>query len=73
VITGPGFKSTDLSLTKNVALGSGNKLQLRFEVFNLFNNTNFSPPNATFGNAQFGVISSAGEAREIQLGFKLAF
>ena len=48
-------------------------MQLRLEVFNLFNQTNFAAPNATFGNPQFGVISSAGEAREIQFGIKLGF
>jgi len=73
VITGPGIKTTDFSLIKNVGVGQAGKLQLRLEVFNLLNNTNFSAPNATFGTAQFGVISSAGEAREIQLGLKFTF
>jgi len=73
VITGPGIKTTDFSVIKNVGVGKAGKLQLRFEVFNLLNDTNFSAPNATFGTAQFGVISSAGEAREIQLGMKYTF
>jgi carboxypeptidase family protein len=73
VITGPGIKTTDFSVIKNVGVGKAAKLQLRFEVFNLLNNTNFSAPNATFGTAQFGVISSAGEAREIQLGLKFTY
>ena len=30
-------------------------------------------PDTQFGTAQFGVISSAGEAREIQLGMKYTF
>ena len=72
VITGPGIKMTDFSVTRNLQFGK-TRMQLRFEVFNLFNQTNFDPPNATFGNPQFGVISSAGEAREIQFGIKVGF
>jgi len=72
VITGPGIRTSDFSVIKNLRAGKA-KAQLRLEVFNALNTTNFSAPNATFGNPQFGVISSAGEAREIQFGVKFGF
>jgi hypothetical protein len=73
VITGPGIRTSDFSLTKNISFAKSGKMQLRLEIFNLFNQTNFAAPNATFGNPNFGVISSAGEAREIQFGIKVGF
>ena len=36
-IVGPGFSNTDLSVIKNVDAAGSARLQLRVEVFNLFN------------------------------------
>lgn len=44
----PGINNTDLSLFKNFPLGSADRnrsIQLRFEVFNVFNHTQFSGIN----------------------------
>ncbi|HTL43534.1 MAG TPA: hypothetical protein VL262_04285, partial [Vicinamibacterales bacterium] len=38
---GPGFFQTDMSFYKTMRATSHTQLQLRFEIFNLFNNTNF--------------------------------
>lgn len=38
---GPGFFQVDLSLYKNIRLGQKAKVQLRFDVFNVFNRVNF--------------------------------
>jgi hypothetical protein len=73
VITGPGYQNFDLSVSRNFGLGGIRRVQLRAEIFNLLNHTNFNAPNATFGNSQFGVISSAAEGREIQFGVKFVF
>jgi hypothetical protein len=73
VITGPGLNTSDFSVIKSMRFAKTGKMQLRLEVFNIFNTTNFSAPNATFGNPNFGIISSAGEAREIQFGVKFGF
>jgi hypothetical protein len=57
---GPGLFQTDASLYKNIKLGSGGvKLQLRFEVYNLFNTVNFlgGSLNSTYG-AQKVVLSA---------------
>jgi hypothetical protein len=41
ICDGPGMFQTDASLYKNIKLGPRVKLQLRFEVFNVFNTVNF--------------------------------
>ena len=58
---------------KNVPLGGGVRFQIRAEIFNVFNTVNYGNPNASFGGAAFGRITSAGPMRQIQLGGKLMF
>jgi hypothetical protein len=41
VCDGPGFFRVDAALSKNIKLGSRVRLQLRAEMFNVFNRTNF--------------------------------
>ena len=72
ILRGPKSVSTDLSLVKNFPLGGGAQLQLRAEIFNVFNNVNYGNPNGTFGSANFGRISSAGSMRQVQLGGKVS-
>ncbi|HZT77778.1 MAG TPA: carboxypeptidase regulatory-like domain-containing protein [Vicinamibacterales bacterium] len=81
-IYGPGFGNTDLSLIKNVALSGSAHMQLRLEVFNLFNQANLGQPGAvaTVGSTSFGVISStrfptgdSGSARQMQFAAKFLF
>ena len=73
LLRGPMSINTDLSLMKNFPLGGTARFQLRVEMFNVFNNVNFGNPNASFGSAAFGRITSAGAMRQIQLGGKIVF
>ena len=57
ILRGPKFVSTDLSMSKLIPISGQVRLQLRAEMFNVFNNVNFGNPNATFGSANFGRIS----------------
>jgi len=76
---GPGFNNLDFSMYKNILLHKEtNRLQLRGEVFNLFNHPNFDLPNHVFGDPTFGEVLSANEygnkpPRQIQLGVKYIF
>ena len=73
-VRGPKFINTDFSLFKRTALGGTRSLELRMEVFNLFNKAHFSNPNDRLGNANFGRISSTRfPSREIQLGARFLF
>jgi hypothetical protein len=75
ILIGPGLKSWDVSLTKNLRFAERFNLQFRAECFNLFNNVNFSQPQRTFNvnSPRFGTITTAGRAREMQFGLKLVF
>ena len=83
---GPDLRSVDLAVTKDSAwglLGDGGRLELRFEVFNLFNRANFGPPQliafagaadneqplASFGRIRNTITS----ARQVQLGIRVRF
>jgi hypothetical protein len=75
-IIGPPTKRVDFSTFKNFRFGETWKLQLRGEVFNIFNKTNFrgitSLAIQNFGST-FGTISTVRDPRTIQLGAKLTF
>ena len=73
---GPGFAGVDFSLFKEVALSRLNKkarLQLRFELFNLFNRVNFFQPEPDITLTDFGRATEVFDAREFQMGIKLIF
>ena len=86
MLTGPGLITVHLSLVKSASLRSfGNRggIELRVEVFNAFNRTNFGVPNrVVFGAASQGdtplptagqITTTATDARQVQLGVKLRF
>lgn len=74
---GPGLDRSDLQVSKNLKYSedSNKTIQLRIEMYNLFNHTNFSNPNGNTDNGPgvAGVISTAGNPRQIQLSGKIYF
>jgi hypothetical protein len=83
---GPNLRTVDLSLVKDTAwpaLGSGGRVEVRIEAFNIFNRANFGPPtliafSGTTDNEQplasFGrVRNTVTSARQIQLGIRIRF
>jgi hypothetical protein len=70
---GPGFASLDLSFFKDFVPRNGTRIQFRIETFNVTNRTNFGSPGGALGTSSFGVISSAGQARNVQLALKYIF
>jgi outer membrane receptor protein involved in Fe transport len=63
VLIGPTFSKTDLSLFKNFRLAENTRLQLRWEVFNVFNHANFKLPTFLLPNN----ISAVGATPAITL------
>ncbi len=78
-VVGPRFDNTDLSIAKTTAM-HGLRLELRAELFNLFNHPNFGQPGNVVGSPNLGVITSTrfptgelGSSRQIQFAAKLIF
>ena len=74
VFHGPDFRNTDLGLFKNFPIKERLRIQFRAELFNVFNNTNFSTPDGTLGDTNFGsVLGVETNQREIQFGLKVIY
>ncbi|HEY8551627.1 MAG TPA: TonB-dependent receptor [Vicinamibacterales bacterium] len=72
-VEGPGTKLVDLNLQKRIRVSGSRTLELRVDVFNLFNTPQFGTPGRVLGTPSFGVISSAGPGRQVQLGTRFVF
>jgi hypothetical protein len=56
---GPGLANYDFSAAKNFPLGTERiRLQLRADLFNIFNHTNFSNPVSNESSSSFGKITA---------------
>lgn len=77
----PGYKDVDLTLAKSFGipkvpvLGENANIEMRMDVYNLFNNMNFNENqisnNISSGN--FGTITGALAARVVTLGIRFSF
>ena len=81
---GPNLRTVDLAAVKRIPFRGSARLDLRLEIFNVFNRANFGNPTlvafarrgrpteaplATFGRIRSTVTS----ARQLQLGARLTF
>jgi len=58
-VRGPAFATVDAALVKNTVIHEGINLQIRAEIFNLFNRTNLANPSAgTLSSSTFGRSTS---------------
>jgi hypothetical protein len=85
-LTGPNLYTIDMTLTKRTPITERLQTELRFEAFNLFNHTNFAPPEAAnrilytgadpitdapILSSTFGLLTrTATFSRQLQLGLK---
>jgi hypothetical protein len=69
----PGTQNFNLSLMKKVQFNERFRLQLRGEVFNLFNHPNFRTLVTNFSASNFGALTQTDDPRVFQFGIKLLF
>jgi hypothetical protein len=72
-VIGPSYRNVDVAVIRRVALRAGAAIELRAELFNLFNTPNLGAPNGVAGSAAFGTITSAFDPRVGQLALKFLF
>jgi hypothetical protein len=80
---GPDLRTVDVAAVKRIALRGSARLDLRFELFNLFNRANFGNPTliafagAAAGEAPFPsfgrIRSTVTSARQMQIGARMSF
>jgi hypothetical protein len=78
-VRGPNYANLDTGLAKSVPLSAireGAEFQLRLELFNTLNRTNFAAPSGTSLNsnaANFGVLTGTLAPRVVQIAGKITF
>ena len=82
VIRGPGVSNSDVTLFKNIPFGgSARRLQLRWEIYNVFNATQFATVDATARfdaagnqvNTRFGQVITTRTPRVMQVALRFVF
>ena len=80
-LTLPGYKDLDLTIAKGFGLpnmrvlGENAKVEVRMDVYNVFNNLNFNPNDISnnIGNSNFGTITGALSGRVVVIGGRFSF
>jgi len=70
---GPGRWNADVSFGKNFTMKERYRLQVRADLFNSLNHTNYGNPDTNIESANFGRINSTAGAREVQLNARFVF
>lgn len=75
ILRAPVKNQLNLSLQRNFPLPRlhESNLNLRVEGFNLLNHPQFNAPGSTIGNPLYGLITSSGAPRQIQLAARITF
>jgi hypothetical protein len=74
ILTGPGEKTWNITAAKNIVLiRERARLQLRYELFNALNHPNFNNPSTNITAGNFGLVTGAGNARNMLLGARIDF
>ena len=71
-LIGPERFNVDMGIVRSFRMGE-RAIQFRAEAFNVFNRVNLGTPVSTLNSPNFGLITSAADARIIQLALKYTF
>jgi hypothetical protein len=72
-VIGPGRVNFTTSLYKSFAIRESMHFEFRAESFNTFNHTQFNSVGNSFGNGNFGQVTSTWDPRTLELGAKFVF
>jgi hypothetical protein len=73
-VRGPAYRDVDLAVMRRIPVASRDRaVELRAEIFNLFNTVNLGAPAAVAGAANFGTITTALDPRVVQVAVKFLF
>ncbi|HEV7746811.1 MAG TPA: carboxypeptidase regulatory-like domain-containing protein [Pyrinomonadaceae bacterium] len=73
-ILGPSTTRFDATLAKSIKFSESKSVQLRWEVFNIFNHTNFTTLGLNITTpASYGFVTAVRDPRSMQLGAKFIF
>ncbi len=70
---GPGINNFDMALLKDTRIAEAKSIELRFELFNVFNHAQFLTPTGTINSSAFGIVTGAGDPRIAQVAAKFIF
>lgn len=73
IINGPPTQRVDFTMSKNIRFTETVYAQLRAEMFNVFNHTNFRTVSTNITAANFGLVTAVRDPRTMQFGLKLTF
>jgi hypothetical protein len=74
IVVGPGIRTLDLGVFRDIPLKGRSMFQFRIEATNVLNTVNLSNPGTSLNAlATFGKIRSARAMRQIQLGARVSF
>ncbi len=74
IVTGPGYNNTDVSLFKRIVIRERANIELRWEVFNVFNRANFALPNRQLNSSSVATITALqGDPRVMQFAVRFNF
>jgi len=72
-ISAPGFVLLDLGVARTFSFFERAKLEVRAEATNSLNHVNLGAPGTNVNGSNFGVVTSAGAMRQVQLGGRITF
>jgi hypothetical protein len=81
VIRGPGVSNSDVTVFKNIPIGGTRRLQFRWEIYNVFNATQFATVDSTARfdaagnqvNTRFGQVITTRSPRVMQIALRFVF
>lgn len=70
---GPGLNNFDVQVSKDTAITESTRLEMRLEMFNVWNHAQFNNPTSNMNSGLFGEVTSARDPRVLQLAAKVYF